>query len=68
MVVHGVQDTVIPIAHGRQMRDELSRLPVDLTYREYEMAHHVTPESLGDIAAWLTDRLDAGSDWRAMSA
>lgn len=58
MVVHGLRDTVIPIDYGRQMRDELSRLPVDLTYREYDMSHQVSSDSLRDIAGWLTTRLD----------
>lgn len=64
LLVHGTGDAVIPIEHGRAMRDELQRLPVDLTWREYGMAHHVTPESLADISAWLTARLDAPADWR----
>jgi phospholipase/carboxylesterase len=64
MLVHGTGDTVIPVEHARATRDELQRLPVDLTYREYEMAHHVSPESLRDIAQWLTSRLDSPGDWR----
>ncbi len=44
------------------MRDALAALPVALTYREYSMGHHVTPESLRDIAAWLRDQLDEGRD------
>jgi phospholipase/carboxylesterase len=64
MLVHGLRDTVIPVADGRSMRDELQRLPVDLTYKEYDMAHHVTPESMSDISGWLTARLDDPADWR----
>ena len=56
--VHGTRDTVLPIGEGRTIRDELSRLPVVLTYREYDMAHEVSAESIADIAAWLTERLD----------
>ena len=58
LVVHGTQDPVLPVHHGRAIRDRLSALPVALTYREYEMAHQVTEESLADIAAWLRERLD----------
>jgi len=57
-VVHGTADQILPINYGRDTRDILSRLPVDLTYREYPMAHHVSAESLADIAGWLKDRLD----------
>lgn len=57
-VAHGVGDTVLPLAFGRDIRDRLAALPVDFTYREYPMAHEVSPESLADITSWLSDRLD----------
>jgi phospholipase/carboxylesterase len=58
MVTHGVYDPVLPIAEGRAVRDELQALAVELTYREYPMAHEVSMESLKDVAAWLSQRLD----------
>lgn len=66
-IVHGVRDSVIPIQYGREIRDTFSRLPVDLTYKEYPMAHNVSNESLIDIGGWLTTRLDS-RDWRAAGA
>ncbi len=57
-VVHGTRDQVIGIQYGREIRDTLGKLPVDLTYREYDMAHNVTRESIADISQWLTTRLD----------
>jgi phospholipase/carboxylesterase len=57
-VVHGTQDTVLPITQGRQIRDALSQIPVSLTYKEYPMAHQVSEESLSDITNWLTAHLD----------
>lgn len=68
LAVHGLHDNVIPIGHGRALRDALSRLPIGLTYREYEMAHEVTRESLEDVAAWLRARLDEAGDWRRAGA
>lgn len=56
--VHGTRDTVLPVSEGRTIRDELGKLPVALTYREYPMAHEVSAQSLADAAAWLTQRLD----------
>jgi phospholipase/carboxylesterase len=56
--VHGTRDTVLPIHEGRAIRDALQTLPIDLVYREYNMAHEVTAQSLADIAAWLTAQLD----------
>jgi phospholipase/carboxylesterase len=61
VVVHGTEDPVIPIEDARQSRDFLASLPVDLTYREYPIGHHSTPETLREIAAWLSGRLDARS-------
>ncbi|MDH5506566.1 MAG: carboxylesterase family protein [Anaerolineae bacterium] len=60
LVVHGTQDEVLPIHHGRASNELLSGLPLDLTYQEYAMGHEITGESLGDILAWLRGRLGAG--------
>jgi phospholipase/carboxylesterase len=61
-MVHGVSDAVIPIGEARAARAYLSRLPVDLTYREYEMGHQVTVESLKDVVAWLKQQLTMIND------
>jgi len=58
LVVHGVYDTVLPIQNGRASRAILEKLPIELTYREYPMAHEVSAESLADVTTWLTARLD----------
>jgi phospholipase/carboxylesterase len=58
-IAHGKGDSVLPIAHGRAAREVLSRLPVHLDYREYEMGHEISDGSLGDIAGWLRDELEA---------
>lgn len=57
-IAHGTEDQVLPIHHGRAARDVLQRLPVALTYREYPIGHHVSDQSLADISAWFTQRLD----------
>jgi phospholipase/carboxylesterase len=58
LVVHGTGDSVLPIHNGRASRALLSQLPVDLTYKEYSMAHEVSAQSLADVTAWLTKHLD----------
>lgn len=60
IVAHGEHDDVIPIRHGREIRDKLQKLPVELTYREYPIGHFVSQESLADISDWLTQQLDRG--------
>ena len=58
-VAHGIYDPVLPIENGRDCREKLEALPVELTYREYPMGHEVSMESLRDVAAWLSSTLDA---------
>jgi phospholipase/carboxylesterase len=58
MVVHGIFDQVLPISHGRASREYLSTLPVNLTYREYPIAHQITDQSLADVRQWLAAQLD----------
>jgi phospholipase/carboxylesterase len=67
LVVHGTDDVVLPIHHGRAIRDRLSSLPVVLTYREYPMGHSVSEESLADVTAWLRQRLD-DPPWQSLAA
>lgn len=50
LVTHGLYDPVVPIVHGRTSRDVLSKLPVDLTYHEYPMAHEVSLDSLTEVS------------------
>ncbi|MEO6589286.1 MAG: phospholipase [Pyrinomonadaceae bacterium] len=57
-VTHGIYDPVLPVENGRATREILSRLPVKLEYKEYEMAHEISPESLRDVTAWLSIKLD----------
>lgn len=66
MVVHGIYDDVLPISYGRASRDYLTTLPVDLTYREYPMAHQITEDSLGDARAWLSTQLDRKENKRVI--
>lgn len=58
LVTHGIFDQVLPIENGRVARDYLEKLPIKLDYREYEMAHQVSEESLRDVKAWLSERLN----------
>lgn len=64
LTVHGTHDPVLPVEQGRAIRKFLETQKVTSTYREYPMGHEVTAESLRDVAAWLTARLDE-SAWSA---
>jgi phospholipase/carboxylesterase len=57
-VAHGSRDMLISINHARDARAKLSELPVELTYREYDMGHEISYDSLKDIVEWLKERLN----------
>jgi phospholipase/carboxylesterase len=59
IVTHGLYDPVLPISEGRAVREKLAQLAVELTYREYPMGHEVSLESLKDVSAWLSRKLDS---------
>jgi phospholipase/carboxylesterase len=65
---HGIYDEVIPVLAGRLTRDALSRMPVDLTYREYPIGHQISNDELRDLSAWLTAVLDASESVPEQSA
>jgi phospholipase/carboxylesterase len=56
-VQHGTRDEIVAVSRGRDSKAKLEARGVPLTYREYEMGHEITGESLGDLASWLDDRL-----------
>ena len=58
-VAHGVHDDIIPVEAGRRTRDLLERHGVDLTYREYAMAHQVSAEEMAEVREWLNRALDS---------
>jgi phospholipase/carboxylesterase len=53
LVQHGTEDPMIEIERARTSVDVLRRMGVPLTYREYEMAHEIGPQSLAELSAWL---------------
>lgn len=57
---HGIHDQVLPVAFGRQAEDLLSRAPLEMTYREYEMAHEINGKCLSEIDLWLRTQLSGG--------
>ena len=58
LAVHGVQDEVIDIGFGRELKKKFEALPVDFTYQEFAMGHTISPESLQLVQTWLTEQLD----------
>lgn len=59
LVAHGLFDDILPVAHGRAIRDAYTDLTEDLTYREFPVGHGIAPDEVPLIAGWLAARLDA---------
>jgi phospholipase/carboxylesterase len=57
ILTHGQQDTMLPVDWGRESRDRLQGLGVDLEYHEFPMGHNVSMESLEAINQWLEKQL-----------
>jgi len=58
LIVHGTKDRTLEVEYGREAHRELARLPLDLDYREFDMGHTTSPESVGFVSSWLSARLD----------
>lgn len=46
LIVHGRQDSVVPLKTAVQARDNLKALGVSVEYHEFDMAHEIRPEVL----------------------
>jgi phospholipase/carboxylesterase len=57
-ITHGVYDPVLPITHAHRAKELFARSNARVFYKEYPMGHEISPESLDDVAKWLTDRID----------
>jgi phospholipase/carboxylesterase len=61
LIVHGVFDKKLGIHYARWAREQLARFPLALTYRELPVGHTISPESLDQVASWLSAQLTAGA-------
>lgn len=57
LVIHGSQDSMIPVDRAYASRDALLALGVPTVFREYPMAHEIRPEALREIVRWLEERV-----------
>jgi len=54
---HGLDDPLLPIELGRELRATLEALGLDVDWHEYPMEHMVIPEEIEDARRWLNARL-----------
>lgn len=57
LIIHGRQDTVVPLHSAHQLRDTLRSLGVSLQYQEYDMGHEIQPVVLGEIQTFVKEIL-----------
>ncbi len=53
LIIHGTQDDMIPVTAARRTRHVLEEHGVSPEYHEFAMGHHVTPESMDVVQAFL---------------
>lgn len=59
-IAHGSLDPVVPFQAGLQSAGVLRQLGLDVEWHSYPVGHHVCPEEIADLAAWLGRRFAAG--------
>lgn len=60
-LAHGRQDPVVPFAAGQDAARRLREIGMDVTWREYPMAHQVCLEEIEDLRVWFDARLGSGT-------
>jgi phospholipase/carboxylesterase len=58
IITHGRFDPLIPVHAARRARLLFENAHACISYREYDMEHQISNESLTDIDAWLRQRLN----------
>jgi phospholipase/carboxylesterase len=57
LVQHGSADELIQIERARESIETLRGLSAPVTYREYDMGHEISPQSLAELSAWLKEKV-----------
>jgi len=57
LIQHGNKDEMIDTGRARQSVETLRNLRVPVTYREYDMGHQISGQSLSDLVSWLQEKV-----------
>ncbi|MGI0488707.1 alpha/beta hydrolase [Pantanalinema rosaneae CENA516] len=60
LLLHGTQDTVVPIRSAYRARDSLKSLGATVQYEEFHMGHEIQPIVLGSIQNFVKDLVSMG--------
>jgi len=58
-MAHGLRDPVVKYEYGKKSCTLLKELDYNIRWKDYDMEHNVCNEEIIDIAAWLTECLEA---------
>jgi phospholipase/carboxylesterase len=59
LILHGTQDTIIPVSMAQRTRDRLTEAGAHVTYEESAIGHKTSAHGLRTLSAWLRDRKQA---------
>ena len=57
LVHHGAADDLIDVGLARESVERLRTLRVPVAYREFDMGHQISAESIADLSGWLQERI-----------
>ncbi len=61
LIVHGRQDSVVPLKAAQYARDNLTALGVSVQYQEFDMGHEIRPEVLPLIRNFVSGAISTAS-------
>lgn len=61
LIVHGKQDSVVPLTAAVKARDTLSGMGVKVQYHEFNMGHEVIPAVLGLMRSFVLDVMSSAN-------
>ena len=57
LIQHGSRDQLVEVERARKSVQSLRELRLPLTYREYDIGHEISGQSLMDLSSWLQDKV-----------
>ncbi len=57
LIQHGSRDELIKVDSARQAVEALGNLRVPITFREYDIGHEISHQSIADLSGWLEEKV-----------
>lgn len=54
LIIHGTEDTIVPLSAAQKARDTLQEKGVNITYQESAMGHEITPSVVEKLKGFIT--------------